>query len=280
MRIRARGRGALRALVAVALLAVVGYAAATYLATAGEAAGPVLNASVGPGFTITLNQNGSPVTKLAPGQYTVNVSDNASIHNFHLIGPGVDQATGIQDTGSTSWDVTFSAGTYTFQCDPHAYDMQGSFTVESAPTSSTTSTTSSTTSTTTTTATSTTTTTATSTTTSTTTAPTTTTTTTASPPTDVVATAVLQSVRVKATGRRSSRIVAVRVDLSRAATVRVRLMRGRHTFASLRRAVGTRATVLRLRVPAAAPGGRYRLELIITRSGISQRVVRAVQLRS
>jgi hypothetical protein len=84
---------------------------------------------------------------------------------------------------------------------------------------------------------------------------------------------------VTAAGRRSSRVVAVRVDLGKVATVRARLMRRAHTVASLRRIVGTRPTLLRLRVPAAAPGGRYRLELVVTTNRISQRVVRAVQLR-
>ena len=205
-----------------------GCAAATLVAVPGQAAGPVLNGTVGPGFTISLTQNGAPVTKLAPGEYTVSVGDNSAIHNFHLFGPGVEQKTAIEYTGNTSWDVTFSAGTYNFVCDAHAYDMEGTFTVGSGSTTSS---------------------------------------------------AVVESVRVTATGRRSSRVVAVRVDLRRAATVRARLVRGGKTLASLRRAVGTRATVVRLRVPAAAPAGRYTLELVLTWSGASQRVVRVVQLR-
>ena len=285
VRIRPVGRGALRALVAAALFALAGYAAATFFAAPGSAAGPVLTATVGPGFTITLTQNGTPVTTLAPGEYTVNVTDNSSIHNFHLSGPGVDQATAVGTTGTSTWDVTFSAGTYNYVCDAHSYDMNGSFTV--ASTSTTTSSTTATTANTTTappstSITTTTTTSGSSTSTTTSTATGTTATTTASttsPAGAVVAAAVVQSVRVSASGKGPSRIVAVRVDLSKAATVRARLVRRGRMVASLRRAVGTKPTVLRLLVPAAVPGGRYKLELVITANRISQRMARTVQLR-
>jgi hypothetical protein len=43
-----------------------------------------LTGTVGPGFTITLtNPNGSTVTSLPPGTYTIHVDDNSGIHNFH-----------------------------------------------------------------------------------------------------------------------------------------------------------------------------------------------------
>jgi hypothetical protein len=207
----------------------------------------------------------------------VNVSDNATIHNFHLQGPGgVDLATGVEATGNTSWDVTFSPGTYNFFCDPHQYEMQGTFSASS--TSTTSSTASSTTSTV-----PATTTAATSTTISTTTTPstvtTTTTTTTAPAPPAVTSAAVVQSVRVTATGRRRSRAVLVRIDLSKPAAVRVRLLRAGRTVASVRRTLGVRPRLLRLPVPAAAPGGRYALEIVATRSRASQRILRFVTIR-
>jgi plastocyanin len=249
------------------LLVGAGYAAATFVAAPGQAAGPVLNATVGPGFTISLTQNGAPVTTLAPGSYTVNVSDNATIHNFHLQGPGgVDLATGVEATGNTSWDVTFSPGTYNFFCDPHQYEMQGRFSVSSTSTTSSTAATSTST-------------TISTTTTSTVTTTTTTTTTTAPPPPAVTSAAVVQSVRVTATGRRRSRAVLVRIDLSKPAAVRVRLLRAGRTVASVRRTLGVRPRLLRLPVPAAAPGGRYALEIVATRSRTSQRVLRFVTIR-
>lgn len=89
-----------------------------------------LRATVGPGFTITLTDAaGAPVTALAAGTYEIAVSDQASIHNFHLMGPGVNQSTGVAFVGTATWTVTLGAGTYTFQCGPHQQDMRGTFTV-------------------------------------------------------------------------------------------------------------------------------------------------------
>ena len=46
------------------------------------------------------------MTSLAPGTYTVEIDDEASSHNFHLTGPGVDEATDVGETGKTTWMVT------------------------------------------------------------------------------------------------------------------------------------------------------------------------------
>src|SRR5207302_6028701 len=49
-----------------------------------------LNGTVGPGFTIRLtDESGALVSHLDPGTYTINVKDQADIHNFDLHGPGV-----------------------------------------------------------------------------------------------------------------------------------------------------------------------------------------------
>lgn len=99
--------------------------------TSTTASGTALSGSVGPGFEISLKDaNGADVTTLAAGTYTVNVDDQSDIHNFHLSGPGgVDVATEVGETGTTSWQVTFEAGSYHFQCDPHASQMNGDFEV-------------------------------------------------------------------------------------------------------------------------------------------------------
>jgi plastocyanin len=105
-------------------------AAATEAATDEAAAsGATLVGTVGPGFTITLTQGGQQVTSLAPGEYTFEIDDQASAHNFHLTGPGVDEATEVDGTGATTWTLTLEEGTYEFVCDPHASSMNGSFTV-------------------------------------------------------------------------------------------------------------------------------------------------------
>jgi hypothetical protein len=275
-----------RALAAAAALALAGYVAATLVAGASRAAGPLLDASVGPGFTISLTQGGTPVTTLAAGAYTIDVSDMDSIHNFHLQGPGIDEATSVPGTGSEIWDVTFTDGEYAFFCDAHKPSMNGAFSVGAPATTSATSSTSTTTSTapppststtTATTPTATTTTTPTSTApppaTSTTAPVTTTTSTTATTPPP---SAPVVAVRVQVRGSRARRVVVVRIDLAKAGTVRVRLLRHGRRVASMTKRVGVKPSVLTLHVPAAAPKGRYSVEVVAG----GARIVRTVSLRS
>ena len=122
---------ALALLVALAVAALLG-------ATEGNArrtANPMLFGNVGPGFTITLKDaSGARVTQLDPGTYDIQVSDQAVEHNFHLVGPGVDQSTDVAGTGTVTWTVTLSDGTYRYFCDPHSTTLRGSFTVGVAPT--------------------------------------------------------------------------------------------------------------------------------------------------
>ena len=93
-------------------------------------AGAVLNASVGPGFEISLTtEDGEPVETLAAGSYTISTDDQSDIHNFHLTGEGVDVDTGVGESGTDRFDVTVSEGTYTFVCDPHSGSMNGDFDV-------------------------------------------------------------------------------------------------------------------------------------------------------
>jgi plastocyanin len=73
--------------------------------------------------------DGSLVTQLAAGSYSIEVHDETSSHNFHLSGPGVNQSTAVEYSGVSTWSVTFTAGTYTYVCDPHQGEMKGSFTV-------------------------------------------------------------------------------------------------------------------------------------------------------
>ena len=94
------------------------------------ATGTTLTASVGPGFEISLTgADGSDVTMLAAGTYTINVDDQSDAHNFHLTGTGVDETTDVGGTGTDTWTVNLEAGSYHFQCDPHASTMNGDFEV-------------------------------------------------------------------------------------------------------------------------------------------------------
>jgi plastocyanin len=98
--------------------------------TSGGASGTTLKASVGPGFEISLTDaDGADVTSLSAGSYTIEVDDQSSAHNFHLTGSGVDEDSGVSETGTSSWNVTFEAGSYHFQCDPHSSSMNGDFEV-------------------------------------------------------------------------------------------------------------------------------------------------------
>jgi plastocyanin len=80
-------------------------------------------------FQISLtDESGTKVTDLPAGDYTIKVTDQSSMHNFHLIGGSVDESTTVPDKEDTTFEVTLEPGDYTFKCDPHP-PMTGSFTV-------------------------------------------------------------------------------------------------------------------------------------------------------
>jgi plastocyanin len=118
-------------------LSLAGLIAAVSVARPASTDG-TLQANVGPGYSISLTQNGTKVTQLDPGTYTINVNDQADIHNFDLFGPGVKESTGVDTTGTTTWTVTFSDGTYNYVCDAHPASMSGKFTVGAVQTTTTT----------------------------------------------------------------------------------------------------------------------------------------------
>ena len=78
-----------------------------------------------PGFDISMTGTDG----LTPGEYTINVSDKSEIHNFHLTGPGVDMKTEVSEEGDTSGRSTCRPASTSSVCDPHASQMNGSFTV-------------------------------------------------------------------------------------------------------------------------------------------------------
>ena len=112
-------------------------AAATALALAVAASAPAARApktvqgSVGPGFTITLTLGGKKVTTLKKGvPYRFAINDRASIHDFHLMGPGINRVlTSVEFTGTKTVVLMLKKGVYRYLCDPHASFMHGSFRV-------------------------------------------------------------------------------------------------------------------------------------------------------
>ena len=86
--------------------------------------------SVGPGFTIGLEIGGKKVTRLKPGTYRFVINDRASIHDYHLTGPGLNRTiTTVDFTGTKSVVLTLKKGVYRYVCDPHSTFMHGSFRV-------------------------------------------------------------------------------------------------------------------------------------------------------
>jgi plastocyanin len=97
----------------------------------GESASGTLEGETGPGFEIEVKQNGEDAESVKAGTYTLKVEDKSDQHNFHLIGPGVDEkVTDVGFVGDKTVTVTLKKGTYTYQCDPHASSgMKGTFEV-------------------------------------------------------------------------------------------------------------------------------------------------------
>jgi hypothetical protein len=111
------------------LLAATLAALACVAPTGAAAATPKLVATVGPGHTISLRTaSGAPVRSVKAGLYTIVVRDKADDHDFRLVGPGLNKATGVEWMGTRTWRVRLAKGkTYRFVCDPHADEMRGSF---------------------------------------------------------------------------------------------------------------------------------------------------------
>lgn len=116
------------------LISILAVVAVSIPAAATGSPNATLTAVVGPGFSISLkNADGSRVTHLDPGAYDISVTDTEITHNFHLRGPGVDQRTDIEGTGTVTWTVAITDGTYTFLCDAHPVQMIGTFTAGNVP---------------------------------------------------------------------------------------------------------------------------------------------------
>jgi plastocyanin len=91
-----------------------------------------LTGVTGPGLSITVKKAGKKVTKLAPGKYTITVSDKSNQHDFVLNGPGIKNKmiTGLSFKGTKTVTVTLKKGRYEYYCTPHrTIGMRGFITV-------------------------------------------------------------------------------------------------------------------------------------------------------
>jgi plastocyanin len=112
--------------VVVALAAVFGANAAT-----GTSAYAFKGEVYASGFKIEMvNRADHPLKTVKAGTYRIKIEDKASIHNFHLVGPGVNKSTSVGGVTETTWIVRLKPGKYSYSCDAHA-QMRGTFRVTS-----------------------------------------------------------------------------------------------------------------------------------------------------
>jgi len=111
------------------LAGLVGVLALTAVAAAlaRTQATPTLRATVGPGYTIALKQNGKKVTRLKAGSYRIVVADASDDHNFALRrGSGAARSlTSVAFTGTRTVTVKLTNGRWEFYCAPHEPMMRG-----------------------------------------------------------------------------------------------------------------------------------------------------------
>jgi hypothetical protein len=113
----------------VSSLAVAAVAAIVFLLPA-QGSTARLTGEVGPGFSIEVKKGTKDLKTIKTGTYRIKVEDKASIHNFHLMGPGLNKKTGVGFTGDVTWTIKLKPGRYTYQCDPHHLSgMRGTFRV-------------------------------------------------------------------------------------------------------------------------------------------------------
>jgi plastocyanin len=113
------------ALVSISLAVTVAASAGTRTAKS-----ILLTGEVGPGYTIEVKRAGKDLTTIKAGTYRIKVEDKASVHDFHLVGPGLNKSTTVPFVGEKTWTITLKPGKYTYKCDPHALaGMKGTFRV-------------------------------------------------------------------------------------------------------------------------------------------------------
>ena len=114
--------------IGLSLAAVLATAAVALAPAYGTSSATALKGEVGPGFSIEVMKAGKDLKTTKAGTYKIKVEDKATIHNFHLFGPGLNKKTGVAFKGERTWTIRLKPGRYTYQCDPHHLSgMRGHF---------------------------------------------------------------------------------------------------------------------------------------------------------
>jgi hypothetical protein len=91
---------------------------------------PKLLATVGPKSTISLKSaSGATLKTVKAGAYSITVRDRSKLHNFHLVGKGVNRKSSLAGLGTLTWKVTLSAGALRFFSDKSPTTVKGSIKV-------------------------------------------------------------------------------------------------------------------------------------------------------
>jgi hypothetical protein len=83
-----------------------------------------ITGSVGPGMTISVSRH-----KVHHGRYTFTVHDKSTMHNWHIVGPGVNRKTPVSKKVTKTFTVQLMKGTYKIRCDVHPLTMKTHITV-------------------------------------------------------------------------------------------------------------------------------------------------------
>jgi hypothetical protein len=119
----------------VLVAAVAGAMLASPPPALGKGANLIASVGLNDAAAISLTtETGAPVTDLPAGVYLIEVRDYSSLHNFHLLGPGVDRSTDVAFVGSVRWAVAFGwKDRYRYRSDSDAAQMHGTFTTDGGP---------------------------------------------------------------------------------------------------------------------------------------------------
>jgi plastocyanin len=110
-------------LLGVVVLALVAIAAGN--AATGKDAYDLKGEVYASGFKIEMvNHANQHLRIVKAGTYRIKIEDKASMHNFHLTGPGVNKSTSVGSVTETTWTVRLKPGKYTYACDAHAQMRQ------------------------------------------------------------------------------------------------------------------------------------------------------------